>query len=101
MSDNFNPDDPIPFDNPDLDTIESLLSVVRGQVAMIRERTNGFVASFNYTAENLAGKDDELRLRDKLVETRSILGDVLMGLHAANDAIRILPKYVGTITEPR
>jgi hypothetical protein len=91
--------DPIPFDESKPDTVESLLSDIRGQVAIIREHTNGLVADFNYTTENLAGD----RLLAKLVATHTLLGDVLMGLHTARDAIRILPKYVGTIerAEPK
>jgi hypothetical protein len=93
--------DPFPFNEPkpEPDTVESLLADIRGQVATIRERTNGLVADFNYTTENLAGD----RLLAKLIATHTLLGDVLMGLHTARDAIRILPKYVGTIerAEPK
>jgi hypothetical protein len=61
-----------------------------------RERIDWFVFHFEYTANELAGKDEK-RLLNKLVEARGVLRAVLMDVYAALDDVRILPKYVGTI----
>jgi hypothetical protein len=93
--------DPIPFDELEPDMVKALPPEIRMLVATIQELTNAFVGHFEYTV-NEARKDEE-RLLEMLTEARNHLGKASASLSVALDAIRILPKYVGTIerAEPK